>query len=66
MTTINNGNRFIQFSLSNTIVTNKTNNECVTYTPELPKINCSNESDAVRIQEEINAFTNKLVKDLLK
>lgn len=66
MVTINNGDRFIQFSLSNTIVTNKTTTECVTYTPELPKINCSNESDAVCIQEEINAFINKLVKDLLK
>ena len=66
MITINNSNRFIQFSLSNTITTNKTTTECVTYIPELPKINCSDESDAVRIQEEINAFTNKLVKDLLK
>ena len=66
MTTVNNGDRFLQFSLSNTIVTNKTTTKCITYTPELPKINCSNESDAVRIQEEINAFTNKLVKDLLK
>ena len=63
MTTVNNSNKFIQFSLSNTISTNKTT---TTYTPELPKINCSNESDAVRIQEEINTFTNKLVKDLLK
>lgn len=66
MTTVNNGNRFIQFSLSNTILTNKTTVEHTTYTLELPKINCNNESDAVRIQEEINAFTNKLVKDLLK
>ena len=66
MTTINDGNRFIQFSLSNNILANKTTTKCTTYTPELPKINCNNESDAVRIQEEINAFTNKLVKDLLK
>lgn len=66
MTTINNGNRFIQFSLNNTIVTNKTTTKCNTYTPELPKINCSNESDAVRIQGKINAFTNELVKDLFK
>ena len=71
MITLKNGDREIDFTLSSTTVetktvTNKTTVEHTTYTPELPKINCNNESDAVRIQEEINAFTNKLVKDLLK
>lgn len=66
MTIINNGDRFIQVSLSNTIITNKITTKCTTYTPELPKIDCSNESDAIRIQEEINTFTNKLIKNLLK
>lgn len=64
MITASNKNSFIEYSLSDKTSVNI--GPQLTYTPELPTITCSNECDAVRIQDEINTFTNKLIKNLLK
>lgn len=68
MVVLNNNNKAIQFSVSNTIHENReaTGSLRFTYAPELPTIKCSDKRDAEFIQQKVNTFINDLSKNLLK
>lgn len=65
MTSINNGENEIQYTLSNVLLKCQKNNK-TTYTIDLPKIVCTNEKDAKTILYEINDLVSKLSHELMK
>ena len=66
MTTLQNGDRKIDFTLGSTTVETKTvaNREKV-YTVTLPTITCNNEQDAKTIESTVNKFVSDLAKEIL-
>lgn len=66
MITLSNRNKTIQLSISEVIHEEKKSNTEYTYIPELPTIVCNNKDDVKYIQKQINAFTNNLIKDIVK
>ena len=66
MTTLQNGDRKIDFTLGSTTIETKTvtNREKV-YTVTLPAITCSNEQDAKTIESTVNKFVSDLAKEIL-
>ena len=66
MITLSNRNKTIQLSISEVIREEKKSNTEYAYIPELPTIVCNNRDDVKYIQKQINAFTNNLIKDIVK
>lgn len=66
MTTLQNGDRKINFTLGSTTIETKTviNREKV-YTVTLPTITCNNEQDAKTIESTVNKFVSDLAKEIL-
>ena len=66
MTTLQNGDRKINFTLGSTTVETKAiaNREKV-YTVTLPTITCNNEQDAKTIESTVNKFVSDLAKEIL-
>jgi len=65
MTSINNGENEIQYTLSNVLLKCQKNDK-TTYTIDSPKIICTNEKDAKIIQYEINSLVSELSHKLMK
>ena len=66
MTTLQNGDRKIDFTFGSTTVETKTvaNKEKV-HTVTLPTIICNNEQDAKTIESTVNKFVSDLAKEIL-
>ena len=66
MTTLQNGDRKIDFTLGSTTIETKTatNREKV-YTVTLPAITCSNEQDAKTIESTVNKFVSDLAEEII-
>ena len=66
MTTLQNGDRKIDFALGSTTVAAKTvTNKEKVYTVTLPTITCNNEQDAKTIESTVNKFVSDLAKEIL-
>ena len=66
MTTLQNGDRKIDFTLGSTTIETKTaTNGEKAYTVTLPAITCSNEQDAKTIESTVNKFVSDLAKEIL-
>lgn len=66
MTTLQNGDRKIDFTLGSTTVLAKTvTNKEKVYTVTLPTITCNNEQDAKTIESTVNKFVSDLAKEIL-
>ena len=66
MTTLQNGDRKIDFTLGSTTVAAKTvTNKEKIYTVTLPTITCNNEQDAKTIESATNKFVSDLAKEIL-
>ena len=66
MTTLQNGDRKINFTLGSTTIETKTvTNKEELYTITLPTITCNNEQDAKTIESTVNKFVSDLAKEIL-
>lgn len=67
MIIMNNDTKSIQFSLTNnTTAYIDFNSKRIVHEANLPKVICTNKTDAEYIQEKINEYINKLSHELLK
>lgn len=65
MTTLSKGNKTISISFGEGISKKEIVEKNIIYTVSLPEVTCNKQADAEFIQQEVNAYVNDLIKNML-